>query len=79
MYEEPLADVLQQLVAEFAKFMKQQRDVGDEINRHNDSAIKKVRQEIDTHCQVGCHGDTFWRQHYNTHAEPRSHLCQDPG
>ncbi|KAL5470710.1 hypothetical protein EMCRGX_G028715 [Ephydatia muelleri] len=51
VYEEPLADVLQQLVAEFAKFMKQQRDVGDEINRHNDSAIKKVRQEIDTHCQ----------------------------
>ena len=51
VYEEPLADILQQLVAEFAKFMKQQRDFGDEINRHNDSMIKKVRLEIDTHCQ----------------------------
>lgn len=71
VYEEPLADILQQLVAEFAKFMKQQRDFGDEINRHNDSMIKKVRLEIDTHCQVGCHGDaleaTLMCAHMHTH------------
>ena len=66
VYDEQLPEVLQQLVAEFGKFMKQQREVGDEINRHNDGVIKKVRQDIDTHCQVWVMGYTHVLVHTYT-------------
>ena len=45
MLDEEIPDFLNQLVANYERFLKSQKETSDEISKFSDSGLKKVKQE----------------------------------
>ena len=50
--ESQLPDVLNQLVSEFSRFMRVQKETSDQFSQFSDKTMKKVRDDTTTQTQV---------------------------